>query len=161
MASRNHSRSSKHARKSSGNLRQTRKERVRIVIADDDPIILDHIANLLETQFNVVGRARNGIELLESVKRLTPEVVVADIAMPGLSGIEAARQITKTVCNVKVVMLSGYNEEALVEAAFEAGASGYVVKLRASTELIPAIQNVLAGQPCCECHARFPSMKTR
>jgi DNA-binding NarL/FixJ family response regulator len=153
--SRKHSRAPKHARKSSGNPAPARKERVRIVIADDDPIILDYIANLLETQFNVVGRAGNGTELVESVRRLTPEVVLADIAMPELTGLEAARQITKTLRNVKVVMLSGYNEDALVEASFEAGASGYVVKLRAFTELIPAIQNVLAGKPCCECHARF------
>jgi DNA-binding NarL/FixJ family response regulator len=135
------------------------KERARVVIADDDPLILEHIAILLETEFDVVGRARNGIELLESVERLAPAAVVADLAMPELNGIQAAREITKTFGNVKVVILSGYSDEELVEAAFEAGASGYVVKLLVFTELIPAVQNVLAGKPCCERHARFSSLK--
>jgi DNA-binding NarL/FixJ family response regulator len=134
------------------------KERARVVIADDDPIIIEPLASLLETGFEVVGRARNGRELLEMVKRLTPAVVVADIAMPEMNGIDAARQITQTYCKVKVVMLSGYSDQDLVEAAFEAGATGYVLKLRAFTDLIPAIHNVLAGQPYCPSDGRAASM---
>jgi len=144
--------STKQVTAAGGDRRPAGEERIRVVIADDDPIILDPIATLLETRFDVVGRARNGRELLEIVKRLTPAVVVADLAMPEMNGIEAARQIKQTCSNVKVVMLSGYDDPALVEAAFEAGASGYVVKLRAFTDLIPAIQDVLAGRLYCSNH---------
>ena len=121
-------------------------ERARVIIADDDPLILDQIASLLETRFDVVARVGNGSELVDAVKRLVPAVVVADIAMPKLNGIEATRQIRKTNPDVKVVMLSGYSDDALIEGAFDAGASGYVVKLTAFTDLIPAIEKVLAGQ---------------
>jgi DNA-binding NarL/FixJ family response regulator len=118
----------------------------RIVVADDDPLILDQIATYLETCFDVVARVGNGLELVEAVNRFKPAVVIADIAMPEMNGIEATRKIRKAHRDVKVVMLSGYNDDVLVDAAFEAGASGYVVKLSAFTDLIPAIQNVLGGQ---------------
>jgi len=127
------------------------EERARVIVADDDPLILDQIASLLETRFEVVARVENGSELVDAVKRLAPAVVVADIAMPKMNGIDATRQITKTNRDVRVVMLSGYSDGALVEAAFDAGASGYVVKLTAFTELIPAIEKVLAG------HSHWPS----
>jgi DNA-binding NarL/FixJ family response regulator len=120
--------------------------RVRIVIADDDPMILDQICLLLETQFDVVGRACNGRALLEMVKSLSPSVVVTDITMPELNGIEAARKISKTHPNMKIVMLSVHDDQFMIDAAFEAGASGYVLKLNVSTELIPAIKKVLAGR---------------
>ena len=124
----------------------TRTERVRIVIADDDPKSLDELGNLLETQFDLVGRAENGRKLIEAVDRLLPAVVVTDLSMPQTNGIEAAKHITKSHPNVKVVILSVHCDPAFVEAAFEAGASGYVVKLDAGTDLIPAIEDVLAGR---------------
>jgi DNA-binding NarL/FixJ family response regulator len=74
-------------------------------------------------------------------------VVVADVVMPELNGIEAARQIKETDPTVKVLMLSGHEDPELIEAAFEAGAAGYVVKIRAFEELIPAIESVLSGRP--------------
>jgi DNA-binding NarL/FixJ family response regulator len=129
-----------------GNGRPPKKNRVRVVIADDEPVILDQIGLLLETDFNVVGRAGNGRELVETVQRLSPSIVVADITMPEMNGIEAVRRITKAHPDVKVVMLSVHDDQAIVDAAFVAGASGYVTKLYASTELIPAIKKVLAGQ---------------
>jgi DNA-binding NarL/FixJ family response regulator len=122
------------------------ENRIRIVIADDDPMILDQIGLLLETDFDVVGRASDGRALVEMVKRLSPSVVVTDITMPELNGIEAAKKIAKTYPNVKIVMLSIHEDQYIVDAAFEAGASGYVLKLSASTELIPAIKKVLAGR---------------
>jgi DNA-binding NarL/FixJ family response regulator len=134
------------SRKKRSGHRQSTAERPRIVIADDDPLILDQIAMLLETHFEVVARVGNGRELVDAVRRVAPAVAVVDIAMPQMNGIEAAKSITSTYPDVKVVMLSGYSEDALVEAAFNAGASGYVLKLNAFTELVPAIQNVLAGK---------------
>ena len=116
------------------------------MIADDEPVMLDQIGMLLESDFDVVGRACNGRELVEAVQHLSPSVAVADITMPEMDGIEATRRITKTNPKVKVVILSVHSDQAIVEAAFAAGASGYVAKLYASTELIPAIKTVLGGR---------------
>ena len=139
------SKSDKRSTATGESRRPSRKNLVRIVIADDEPVILDQIGLLLETDFDVVGRAGNGRELVETVQRLSPSIVVADITMPEMDGIEATRRITKTQTDVKIVMLSVHDDQAIVDAAFTAGASGYVTKLYASTELIPAIKKVLAG----------------
>ena len=122
------------------------KGRVRVVVADNDPIILDEIGRLLETRFDVVARDGNGRELVKKVPRLSPAVVVGGITMPEMNGIEAARWITKACPGVKVVMLSVHDDPTYIEEAFEAGASGYVLKLHASKELIQAIEDVLVGR---------------
>jgi DNA-binding NarL/FixJ family response regulator len=119
--------------------------RVRVVIADDNPMILDQIGGLLEPRFEIVGRAKNGRELFEAVRKLSPSVVVTDITMPEVDGIEATRRIINDCPGMKVLVLSVHDDPAIVEAAFEAGASGYVSKL-AGNELIPAIEDVLAGR---------------
>ncbi|HEX9769250.1 MAG TPA: response regulator transcription factor, partial [Kiloniellales bacterium] len=121
--------------------------RLRIAIADDDPVILDQICSLLGTRYDVVARAADGRALVASVQELLPAVVVSDITMPEINGIEAARQITQTCPGVKVIMLSVHDDPVYVEAALEAGASGYVLKLGASSELIPAIEDAVAGKP--------------
>ena len=121
------------------------RRRARLVVADDDPSILDQIAGILETRFDVVGRACNGLELVDAVRTFSPDVVVSDITMPELNGIRAARLITETYPGVKVVMLSVHDDPAFIEAAFEAGASGYVLKLGVFEELLAAIDGVLAG----------------
>jgi DNA-binding NarL/FixJ family response regulator len=122
------------------------KERARIVIADDESLVLDAVARLLQTEFDVVGCAENGRELLSMVEELAPSAVITDVAMPEINGIEAAKLITKKYPHIPVVILSGYSDDGLIETAFEAGASGYVVKLRIFTDLIPRIQDVLAGR---------------
>ena len=94
-----------------------------------------------------MARAANGRALVEAVQELSPAVVVSDITMPEINGIEAARQITQTCPGVKVIMLSVHDDPVYVEAALEAGASGYVLKLGASSELIPAIEDAVAGKP--------------
>jgi DNA-binding NarL/FixJ family response regulator len=122
------------------------KERVRVVVADDDAMILNEIVRLLDTRFDVVGRTGNGRELLGLVDALSPKVVVADVTMPGLNGIQAARQITTRHPDIKVIMLSGYTDETLIAGAHAAGASGYVAKLQTFTHLIPAIDAALTPQ---------------
>jgi DNA-binding NarL/FixJ family response regulator len=116
------------------------------VIADDDPTILDQIGSILEPHFDVVGRARNGRALVKCVQKLAPDVAVTDITMPEMNGIEAALLIGQNCPAVKVVVLSVHNDPAIVDAVFEAGASGYVSKFTAYLELVPAIENVLAGR---------------
>jgi len=129
-----------------GSKRLAVKERSRVVIADDDAAILDWIGSLLEPRFDVVGRAANGRELVEAVGTLLPSVVVTDLAMPEMNGLEACRLITSKYFGVKVVVISVHNDPVIIQAVLEAGASGYVWKLTGHDELIPAIENVLAGR---------------
>ena len=119
--------------------------RPRLVIADDDPDILHVVARLLESRFEIVGRATNGRELVKAVRKLSPAVVVTDITMPELNGIEATRLIRKNCRGVRVVALSVHDDPAIIEAAFEAGAAGYVSKTAAHTDLIPTIEKALNG----------------
>ena len=129
-----------------GSKRLAVKERSRVVIADDDAAMLDRIGSLLEPRFDVVGRAANGRELVEAVGTLLPSVVVTDLAMPEMNGLEACRLITSKYSGVKVVVISVHNDPVIIQAVLEAGASGYVWKLTGHDELIPAIENVLAGR---------------
>jgi DNA-binding NarL/FixJ family response regulator len=117
--------------------------RFRIVIADDNSACLDHICNLIQIRFEVVARAADGIECVEAVRRLSPSVVVTDVSMPRMNGIEATRLIKKHCPGVKVIVLSVHDDPAFIEAAFEAGASGYVLKLQAFQDLVPAIEKAL------------------
>jgi|SRR5215467_7065756 len=117
--------------------------RVRVVIADDNSACLDHIGRLLETRFEIVARAADGVECVEAVRRLSPSVVVTDISMPRMNGIEATHLIARHCPGVKVVVLSVHDDPAFIEAALEAGASAYVLKLQAFDDLVPAIEKVL------------------
>src|SRR5262245_42641289 len=100
-------------------------KRACVVIADDDPVVLDHVGRLLENSFNVIGRFANGRDLVKAVGELGPAVVITDITMPDMSGIEATRLIASSCPDVRVVVLSIYNDPMIIEAAFEAGAAGY------------------------------------
>src|SRR5215475_13431544 len=91
--------------------------RVRVVIADDSAACLDHIGRLLETRFEIVARAADGIECVEAVRRLSPSVVVTDISMPRMNGIEAPRLIARYCPGVKVIVLSVHDDPAFIEAA--------------------------------------------
>jgi DNA-binding NarL/FixJ family response regulator len=117
-----------------------------VVIADDDPLVLNEINRILETRFNVVQRVANGRELVAATRKHSPSVVVTDVTMPEMNGIEATRLITMNHGGVKVVVLSVHDDPAIIEAAYQAGASAYVPKLTATVELIPAIEDALAGR---------------
>ena len=126
--------------------RNIRQDRIRVVIADDHAVMLDKIDSVIKPHFDVVGRAENGRELVDTVGKLLPAVVTTDIAMPELDGIGACRLITSQHAGVKVVVVSIHNDPTIVDAVFEAGASGYVWKPAIHAELIPAIESVLAGR---------------
>lgn len=118
----------------------------RILIADDHRIVLEGLRKLLSSEFDVVGAVEDGRELLDAADRLRPDVVVADISMPNLNGIEAVRQMKKLCETVKVVLLTMHPEVAYARSGFEAGASGYVLKHSAPDELITAVREALEGR---------------
>ena len=117
--------------------------KIRVLLADDHKIVLEGLKSLLEPEFDLVGIVEDGRALVKEAERLNPDVIVADISMPLLNGIDAVRQIKKTDDRIKVVFLTMHPEVAYATMAFEAGASGYVLKRSASRELTTAINAVM------------------
>ncbi len=122
--------------------------RIRILLADDHAILREGIRALLEDQADmlVVGEAADGRRAVELACELTPDIVVMDIGMPLLNGLEATRQIKHNCPQVAVLVLTMHDNEEYVSQVLEAGASGYVLKRAASSELVTAIRAVAAGQ---------------
>ncbi len=121
---------------------------VRILLADDHRILLDGLAALLaqEPDFEVIGVASDGKEAVDKAHAQKPDVVVMDISMPGLNGVDATRQITAKLPGVKVLCLSAHTEPRFVEAMLEAEASGYLLKDYSHENLVRAIRHVIAGE---------------
>lgn len=121
---------------------------VRVLIADDHSVVRAGLRSLLEhhTNFNVVGEATNGEEAVAKAIELKPDVAVLDIRMPGLSGIEACKQIIEKVEGCRVVVLTTYAEDELLFSAIRAGASGYVLKRIGDNDLINAVERVARGE---------------
>jgi DNA-binding NarL/FixJ family response regulator len=121
---------------------------IRIVLADDHELVRDGIRSLLEKMpgVEVVGEASNGREAIELVRSKSPSLVLMDIAMPVLDGIETLSRITKHFPRIKVVMLSAYGTEDYVSRAFRSGASGYMLKYAATVELEMVIRVVAQGK---------------
>ncbi len=117
---------------------------VRVLIADDHALFAEALETVLTTdkRIHVVGRARDGQEAVELAEKLDPNVVLMDISMPLLDGIEAARKLSKSRPNTSVLMLTGSNARADVARARRAGVAGYVTKDRIAAELIDAILEV-------------------
>jgi DNA-binding NarL/FixJ family response regulator len=120
--------------------------RPRIILADDHPAVLKATTALLEPQFDIVGIAMDGAILVSEVLRLYPDVIVIDITMPVLSGIDAAHRLRESAPSVKIVFLTVHSEQQFMEACMAVGAFGYVLKPHMKTHLIPAIQAALVGR---------------
>jgi DNA-binding NarL/FixJ family response regulator len=120
--------------------------KIRVLLADDHQIFLEGLKGLLEPEFDLVGTVEDGKALVKAAERLRPDVIVADISMPLLNGIEAVRQIKKSDHRIKVVFLTMHPDVSFAELAFEVGASGYITKNSASRELITAINSVMMGK---------------
>lgn len=120
--------------------------RPRILLADDHRAVLERVRKLLQSLFEVVGSARTGREMVSEAMRLSPDVIVADISMPDLSGIEAAQELRKKGSVAKLVFLTIHASDEFVDACVAEGALGYVVKAHMKTDLIPAINAALSGQ---------------
>ncbi|WPD18136.1 response regulator transcription factor [Thermaerobacter composti] len=120
---------------------------IRVLVADDHAILRDGIRTLLEAQpdIAVVGEAADGREAVELARRLRPDVVLLDIGMPGMNGIEATRAILKERPETRVLILSMHDNEEYIFPILEAGAAGYVLKRSAATELVSALRAVVQG----------------
>ena len=121
---------------------------IRLLLADDHQIMREGLKALIEKErgITVVGEAEDGKTTVELARKFSPNVVVMDVAMPDLNGIEATRKIVKAHPNVKVVALSGHVNQGFVREMFAAGASAYVLKQTACEELVRAIRAVVAGK---------------
>jgi len=128
-------------------LRSTVKK-ITILIADDHMVVRQGLRALLTTEsdLEVIGEAETGRQAVEMAKRLLPNVVLMDIVMPALNGLEAARQITRQVAGCKVLILSSYGDDEYVARLSEVGAMGYLVKQSAAGDLLKAIREVERGR---------------
>jgi DNA-binding NarL/FixJ family response regulator len=115
-------------------------------MADDHTMVIEGLRHILESEFDLVGIVGDGRALLDASNRLHPDVIVADISMPMLNGIDAVRQIKKNDPQTKVVFLTMHADVTYARDAFEAGASGYVLKHSAPDELVTAIHEALKGR---------------
>ena len=120
--------------------------KVRILIADDHRIVAEGMKIMLEPEFGPVAIVEDGRALVAAAEKLRPEIIVADISMPLLNGIDAVRQIKKKQPDIKFIFLTMHPDPSYAAAAFEAGASGYVLKHAAPSELVTAIHYALEGK---------------
>lgn len=121
---------------------------IRVLIADDHKMMRDGLRLVIDKQRNmeVIGEAEDGQDTVRQVRKLSPDIVIMDVAMPSLNGIEATRQITASRRNTKVLPLSAHADRRYITEMLRAGASGYLLKHSASEELIEAIQTIVRGK---------------
>jgi DNA-binding NarL/FixJ family response regulator len=120
--------------------------RARVLIADDHAFVLESLVGLLKDRFEVVAAVTDGRALVDAAIRLRPDVIVTDISMPGLSGIEAFEQLKAAGVEAKVIVLTLHTDTALAAKLLRSGVSGFVIKMRAASELVTAIEQVKAGR---------------
>jgi DNA-binding NarL/FixJ family response regulator len=122
------------------------KRRARVLLADDHAIVAEGLSTILKSRFDLVGTVGDGSQLIDATRKLRPDVIVADIDMPVLSGLEALRRLKAAKSEAKVILLTMHADAQLATEACRAGAAGYVLKQSAGEELIAAIQEVLQGR---------------
>jgi len=120
--------------------------RARILLADDHQEMRDVVVHLLEKDFDIVHTAEDGRAFLDAAQKLKPDLCLIDISMPLISGIEAATQLRESGSIAKIIILTIHEDGDFARAAFKSGASGYVVKSRMATDLLTAVDEVLAGR---------------
>ncbi len=120
--------------------------RSKVLIADDHTLVAELCRSLLQTEFDVVGTVRDGRALVRAAAALRPEVIIADVGMPLLNGLDAVEQIKRSMPAVRIIFLTMNNSTELAAEAFRRGASAFLLKTCASRELLIAIRNVLRGQ---------------
>ena len=120
--------------------------RPRVMLADDHALVLGGLRSMLEARFDVIGTAEDGRALVKAAEQSNPDVILLDISMPRLNGIEAARRLSKSLPESKLIFVTMHADATFVAEALKAGASGYVVKRSAPDELVMAIEEVLRGR---------------
>ena len=118
----------------------------RVLVADDLTFVLSEVTKLLEKSFEIVGLVSDGQTALDSIIALEPDLAVLDISMPGLSGIEVARELLAKGSRTKVVFLTVHEDTDIAATCFAAGGMGYVVKLLMDSDLVHAMNEALAGR---------------
>ena len=121
-------------------------EPTRVLLADDAPEMLDMVQHLLEKDCDIVGLAHNGEEALEAVGTLDPDLVILDISMPLIDGFQVARRLRERGHRAKIIFVTVHEDRDYIEAAWMAGALGYVLKSQLATDLMLALPEVLAGK---------------
>lgn len=121
---------------------------VKVLLADDHPVVRGGMRNFLEREadLSIVGEAEDGLQAVQLAEKLLPDVIVLDMMMPRLNGLEVLRQLSKRLANVRIIILSMQSADPYVTQALKAGAAGYVLKDSAPDELVKAIRQVLSGQ---------------
>jgi DNA-binding NarL/FixJ family response regulator len=122
--------------------------RANVLLVDDHPVLRDGFAQLIdhEPDLHVCGQASSAAEALTALERSTPDLVVVDISLPGMDGIELIKNIRARFGSLRILVLSMYDEKVYAERAFQAGASGYVMKQAPTEQVMEAIRRVLAGR---------------
>jgi DNA-binding NarL/FixJ family response regulator len=122
---------------------------IQLFVVDDHPIFIDGITGLLKDTpgFEIIGTAQNGRDLLEKLQTKQPDIILLDINMPEMDGIEATKEIKKLYPDIKIIMLTMFNDIRFIKEVLEIGAKGYILKNISREDLIKAIQTVAAGKP--------------
>ena len=120
--------------------------RPRVLVADDHPAMLESLVRLLSKDFEVVASVGDGLAVVATAARLEPDLLVLDIAMPGLNGIAAATRVKQSGSTAKVVFVTNLHDREFVQGSLALGEVGFVVKDRLVADLLPAIRKVLSGQ---------------
>jgi DNA-binding NarL/FixJ family response regulator len=134
--------------------------RVRVLVADDHRAMLESLVRLLSRDHDVVAAVPDGLAVVSDAARLEPDLLVLDIAMPGLSGIAAAKQLKARGSTAKIVFVTMHHDREFVEASLTLGPVGFVAKDRLMLDLLPAIRDVLAGQSFVSPTAAGPGITT-
>ena len=121
--------------------------RKRVLLADDIVSVLDAVTELLLENFDIVGRVSDGQKALDDTMALQPDLIVLDISMPGMSGIEVARELKRRGNKAKIVFLTVLEDSDIMATCLAVGGLGYVAKVLMETDLIPAMNSALAGRP--------------
>jgi DNA-binding NarL/FixJ family response regulator len=122
------------------------QKRTRVLLADDHPAVAEDLRAVLEPEFDVIATVGDGHALLVAAETLTPDVIVTDISMPGLDGIEAAGEILQRNPRARIVFVTVHKDAEIVQKALATGVLGYVLKLTAGDDLVPATHAALRGE---------------